>query len=128
MIGPFLINQITEIINIFLVKLNTLQTSIQTKGLVEVLKSSGFLSNYVKQEVFHNFSDPEMVTDLQIKLQSSMAQLSNMWSSYAQSLGNFAVNFVTGFVTFLIKGGLVITLAVLFSIEKVSVMKFIASL
>lgn len=69
-----------------------------------------------------------MVTDLQIKLQSSMAQLSNMWSNYAQSLGNFAVNFVTGFVTFLIKGGLVITLAVLFSIEKVSVMKFIASL
>jgi predicted PurR-regulated permease PerM len=51
-----------------------------------------------------------------------------MWTNYAQTLGNFAVTFVTGFATFLSKALIVITLSVLFSVEKISVMKFISSL
>jgi predicted PurR-regulated permease PerM len=57
-----------------------------------------------------------------------LSQLANMWSQYAQMLWNFAVNFVTWFATFLTKSIIIITLSVLFTIEKVSVMKFIASL
>lgn len=128
LIVPFVVNQMTEIINILLVKMNSIQTMLQTQGLVETLKSSGLLSHYVQKEVFHNFSDPAMVANLQTKLQESLTQLSSMWSSYAQMFGNFAVNFVTGFASFLTQSLIVITLSVLFSIEKVSVMKFIASL
>lgn len=69
-----------------------------------------------------------MISEIQIKIQNSIAQLSNMRASYAQMFGNFAVNFVTGFAAFVTKSAIVITLAVLFSVEKISVMKFIASL
>lgn len=128
LIVPFLINQTTEIINILLVKMNAFQTTLQNQGLVEVLKSSGLLSHYVQKEIFHDFSDPTLITNIQTKIQESLTQLSSMWSSYAQMFGNFAVNFVTGFASFLTQAWIVITLSVLFSIEKVSVMKFIASL
>ncbi len=128
LIAPFLLNQITEIINIFIVKLNTLQTSLQTKGLVEVLKSSGLLSHYVQQEIFHDFSDPALVQSIQVKIQTSISKISSMWTSYAQSIGNLAVSFVSGLFSFIVNWSIVLTLAVLFSIEKVSVIKFIASL
>lgn len=128
LIVPFVVNQMTTIINLLLVKMNALQTAIQTQWLVEVLKSSWLLSHYIQKEVFNNFTDPALISNIQVKLQASLAQLASMWSSYAQSIGNFAVNFVTWFVTFLTKSLIVITLAVLFTIEKVSVMKFIASL
>lgn len=128
LIVPFVANQMTEIINLFLIKMNAFQLALQDKGLVEVLRSSGLLSHYVEKEIFHNFSDPALITNIQTKLQTSLVELSNMWSSYAQMIGNFAVNFVTWFATFLTKSLIVITLSVLFSIEKVSVMKFIASL
>ncbi len=128
LILPFLLNQITEIINILLVKINTFNIRLQNEGLVEILKSSWLLSHYVQKEIFHDFSDPAMLADLQAKLQASISQVAKMWTNYAQTLGNFAVTFVTGFATFLTKGLIVITLSVLFSIEKISVMKFIASL
>ncbi|HCB51946.1 TPA: hypothetical protein DEP21_05290 [Patescibacteria group bacterium] len=102
LIAPFLLNQITEIINIFIVKLNTLQTSLQTKGLVEVLKSSGLLSHYVQQEIFHDFSDPALVQSIQVKIQTSISKISSMWTSYAQSIGNLAVSFVSGLFSFIV--------------------------
>jgi hypothetical protein len=54
--------------------------------LAEVIKSSGLLSNYIQKEVFHNFSDPELIVNIQTKLQTSLSQLANMWSQYAQML------------------------------------------
>lgn len=128
LIAPFILNQTSELINILIVKINNLQNAIQTRWLIEVLKSSWLLSKYLQTEVFHNFSDPTMVNQLQAQIQDSIAQLSSMRANYAQIIGNFAVNFVTGFMTTLAKWGIVVTLSILFSIEKISVMKFIATL
>ncbi len=128
LILPFLLNQITEIINILLMKINTFNIRLQNEGLIEILKSSWLLSQYVQKEIFHDFSDPTLIADLQAKIQASISQVAKMRTNYAQTLGNFAVTFVTGFASFLTQAWIVITLSVLFSIEKVSVMKFIASL
>lgn len=40
LILPFLLNQITEIINILLMKINTFNIRLQNEGLIEILKSS----------------------------------------------------------------------------------------
>ena len=128
LIAPFLFNQITEILNILVVKVNTFQSALQSKGLVEVLRSTGLLSDYVKKEVFHNFSDPQMIIQLQNQIQTSISNLSNTRTNYAQIFGNLAVNFFTGFASFCVQAGIVLTLAILFSIEKISMMKFVASL
>jgi len=128
LVAPFIFNQITEILNILVIKVNAFQNALQTQGLVEVLKSTGLLSDYVKSEVFHNFTDPQMVLQLQNQIQTSISNLSNTRTSYAQLFGNLAVNFFTGFASFCVQSGIVITLAILFSIEKLSMMKFVASL
>lgn len=128
LILPFLVNQFTDIINTLLIKVNTLNLRLQTEWLVEVLKSSGLLSKYLQKEVFHDFSDPTLITNLQNTIQSIISQTAKMRSSYAQSLWNFAVNFVTWFATALTNWLILITLSVLFSIEKKSVIRFIASL
>ncbi|MDD3262462.1 MAG: AI-2E family transporter [Candidatus Absconditabacteria bacterium] len=128
LILPFILNQVTDIINILLMKINSFNIRLQNEGLVEILRSSGLLSTYIQKEIFHDFSDPALIIDLQTKIQASISQIARMWTNYAQTLGNFAVTFVTGFATFLTKGLIVVTLSVLFSVEKVAVMKFIASL
>ncbi len=128
LILPLLMNQISDIINILLIKINSFNIRLQDEWLVEILKSSWFLSHYVQKEIFHNFSDPTLINDLQQKIQTSISEIAKMRTSYAQTIGNFAVSFVTWFASLLTQALLVITLSILFSIEKVSVMKFIASL
>lgn len=128
LILPFILNQVTDIINILLMKINSFNIRLQNEWLVEILRSSWLLSTYIQKEIFHDFSDPALIIDLQTKIQASISQIARMWTNYAQTLGNFAVTFVTWFATFLTKGLIVVTLSVLFSVEKVAVMKFIASL
>lgn len=128
LILPFLFNQISDIINILLVKINSLNIRLQNEWLIEILRSNWFLSKYIEKEIFNNFTDPYLISNLQEKLQQSISEIARTWTNYAQTLGNFAVTFVTGFATFLTKTLIVVTLSVLFSIEKISVMKFIASL
>lgn len=128
LILPFILNQVTEIINILLIKINSFNIRLQNEWLVEILRSSGLLSSYIQKEIFHDFSDPALIIDLQTKIQASISQIARMWTNYAQTLGNFAVTFVTWFATFLTKWLIVVTLSILFSVEKVAVMKFIASL
>jgi len=53
------------------------------------------LSSYIQKEIFHDFSDPALIIDLQTKIQASISQIARMWTNYAQTLGNFAVTFVT---------------------------------
>ena len=124
-IVPFLFSQFADIFNVLLVKINAFQSVLQTEWLTPVLKQ--YLPNFIQKEIFHNFTDPSIVSDLEIKIQTSMTNVLNTRSDYTEAIGNMAVNFVTWFATFLTKSAIVITLSILFSIEKQSVMKFIAS-
>jgi len=72
--------------------------------------------------------DPTRGNTIQTKLQENVAQMVNMGTTYAREIGNFAVNFVGSFMNFITQLSIVLTLSVLFSAQKKSVMKFIASL
>ncbi|MEI6426064.1 MAG: AI-2E family transporter [Candidatus Absconditabacteria bacterium] len=128
LIVPFVINELTSVINILLAKLNTIQALLQTQTIEQTIASIPLIPHALRQEILHMLSDPATSVQFQTKIQTTINQFSSAWKDYAQSLGTFAVNMLTGVFTSFAKGGIVITLSVLFSIEKISVMKFISSL
>jgi hypothetical protein len=59
------------------------------------LQSSNFLPGNIKNDVFHNFSDPTLVANIQVKIQNTLTQLATMWTQYAQVFGDAAITFAT---------------------------------
>ncbi|HBB03887.1 TPA: hypothetical protein DCZ39_03225 [Patescibacteria group bacterium] len=57
-----------------------------------------------------------------------MSQVVNLGTSYARNIGTMAVSAVGTFFTFITQTSIVLTLSVLFSIQKDATMKFIAGL
>ncbi len=128
LIVPFVINELTSVINILLAKLNTIQALLQTQTIEQTIASIPLIPHALRQEILHMLSDPATSVQFQTKIQTTINQFSSAWKDYAQSLWTFAVNMLTWVFTSFAKWGIVITLSVLFSIEKISVMKFISSL
>ena len=128
LIVPFIINQLTDVMNIFLAKITTFQTILQTQNSQEIVASIPLLPHTLRQEILRMLNDPVTSAQFQVKIQTSITQFSSAWRYYAESLGTFAVNMLTGLFSSLLQGSIVITLAILFSMEKISVMKFISSL
>ena len=73
-------------------------------------------------------SDPSVVNSTQTKLQENVSQVIAVGTTYAKDIGNLAVNFVGSFFNFITQASIVLTLSVLFSIQKSAVMKFISGL
>gem|GEM_PF-5808869 len=73
-------------------------------------------------------SDPTIVSGIQSKLQQNITQLIDLGKTYARDIGNIAIGFVGNFFSFIAQSSIVLTLAILFSIQKDSVMKFISGL
>jgi len=65
---------------------------------------------------------------IQLQFQNSISQLANIGTVYAQVIWGRAMSLVWGIVWFIKEISIILTLAVLFSIQKDSVMKFLANL
>jgi len=128
LVVPFMVNQISELANIFLAKLNTFQTLLHNENLGQIVSSIPFLPKAFRWELLSMLNDPTTALQIKQQLEANVSQFSSAWQDYAQSLWTFAVNMISWLVESLTKGSIVLTLAVLFSIEKISVMKFISSL
>ena len=75
-----------------------------------------------------SFSNPAVVEGVQNQIQKNIAQIVNLGTEYARNIGNMAVSAVGTFINFITQISIVLTLSVLFSIQKDAVMKFIARL
>lgn len=128
LILPFMISQFTDIINILIAKINSIQALLQTEKLDQIVASIPLIPNALRQEILRLLSDPVTSLQFQQKTQTTITQVTSTRKDYAQSLWTLAVSMLTSFVSSLVQWGIVITLAVLFSIEKIAVMKFISSL
>ena len=128
LVVPFMVNQISELANIFLAKLNTFQTLIHNENLGQIISSIPLLPKALRWELLSMLNDPATAIQIQQQLEANVSKFSSTWQDYAQSLWTFAVNMISWLVESLTKWSIVLTLAVLFSIEKISVMKFISSL
>lgn len=125
---PFIFTQLSELIKLWITQINDIQVLLTTKSLPEIVQSLTWIPHYMQENLLNYVSNQDLVWWLQSKLQENIAQIAQMWSYYAQYLGNRAVSIVWSFFNFVWQAAIVLTLAVLFSIEKKSVIRFISGI
>lgn len=104
------------------------QEILSNKSLVQIIEDIHRLPSTFKYGLLESFSNPDVVVGVQSQLQDNINQIISMWTSYAKNIGNIAVSAVGTFFTFITQTSIVLTLSVLFSIQKDSVMRFVSKL
>lgn len=125
---PFLLTQIADVISILTSHITEFKSLLETKSLTSIIQDIHRLPRALKEWLLDAMMDPTLGTSVQTKLQENVSYMVNLWSTYAKDIGNFAVNFVWGFVSLFTELSIVLTLSVLFSIQKSAVMNFISGL
>ncbi|MFA7717804.1 MAG: AI-2E family transporter [Candidatus Absconditabacterales bacterium] len=125
---PFVLNQLSDVMTIFINNISHFQKILETKSLLGVIQDAHWLPGGLKQALLDSFSNPAVVGGVQSQLQQNISQIVAVGTSYAKNIGNMAVNLVGSFFSFVTQTSIVLTLSVLFSIQKDAVMKFIARL
>jgi len=125
---PFILNQISDIVTIFVGNIANFQTILETKSLVGIIQDIHRLPASLKMGLLESFSNPDVVVGVQSQLQQNISQIISMGTTYARNIWNIAVSAVGTLLTFITQTSIVLTLAVLFSIQKDAVMRFIARL
>lgn len=123
---PFLLNQVSQMLAMFTANIQDIQALLKTKTVAEIVAASPWIPWAAKDIILTTLSDPTVVAWVQTKVQANISQIINLGTTYAKDIGNLAVNFLGSFLNFLTQTSIVLTLAVLFSIQKSSVMKFIS--
>ena len=126
LIVPFLFNQISTILQILIDSIKSFQTLLATQWLENIISSFYWLPGYAKQSLINIIGDPAFNVAIQNDLQNNISQLVGIGTNYAQNIGNIAVSLVTSFVSFITQLTIVVVLAVLFSVEKKLVMRFVS--
>lgn len=123
---PFLFHQIADIIKLATTKISALKTLIDTEGLTSVVERVSWLPGSFKSYILSNIQDPASVNQIQSSIQQNISNIVTQGTSYATNLGAYAVRIVTGIFSTLAQIGLVLTLSVMFSLEKDKVISFIS--
>lgn len=127
-IVPFVLDQISQLLKIFTMNFTYFQQLLETNTIVDIIKNYIWLPWQIKTTLISSMSDPLITSSVQGQLQSNVSQIVSVWTSYAKEIWSLAVNFVWSFFSFVTQSSIVLTLAVLFSISKDSVISFIGSL
>lgn len=125
---PFILNQLSDIMTIVIGNMSHFQDTLTTKSLIGIIQDTRWLPGSLKTALLDSFSNPAVVSWIQNQLQENISQIVNLGTSYARNIGNMAVTALGTFFSFIAQTSIVLTLSVLFSIQKDSVMKFIARL
>ena len=81
---PFVIQQIADIINILVVKINTLQEMLQNHGLGVLIESS-FLPRQIKLSLLTSLESGNRVAEVQTALLENMSQIVSMGTGYIKN-------------------------------------------
>lgn len=125
---PFLLDQLSDILSVLTANVANLQQILQHKSFIDIVKDIHWLPAYLKKALLDSLQDPTLWNSIQYKFQDIISQLANAGSLYAQIIGWWAVNLVWWILVFIKEISIILTLSVLFSIEKDSVMQFLANL
>lgn len=127
-IVPFILSQLSDIISILIGNISQFQEVLMTKSLTGIIQDTNRIPWSLKTALLDSFSNPVVVSWVQNQLDQNISHIVNLGTSYARNIGNMAVSAVGTFFNFITQTSIVLTLAVLFSIQKDAVMKFIAGL
>ncbi len=125
---PFLFNQIAKIMDILLANVSNMQEMLKTQSLTDIIINMHRIPGTIKNAFLQSASDPTIASWMQTQLQQNITQIVDIGRSYARDVGNMAIGFVSNFFSFIAQMSIVLTLSVLFSIQKDSVMKFVSGL
>lgn len=125
---PFLLNQLSAIISMFTWNIAHLQAVLETSSLSAIVNDIHWLPKIIKNTMIDVLGDPTTGSEIQTQLQENMNNIVNVGSMYAKEIGNFAVSIVGSFITFIAQISIVLTLSVMFSLQKTAVMKFISNI
>jgi len=124
---PFLLDQVVQLVSIWLSHISWFQELLTTKWLGDIVANTN-LPWFIK-EYFHNYLwNTELLWEIQATLQQNLSQIVAVWKEYIQIFGTVVVDFVAWFASMAIDFTLFITMAILFSLEKESMMSFVARL
>lgn len=127
-IVPFILDQISQLLRIFTMNFAYFQQLLETNTIVDIIKNYIWLPWKLKNALLSSMSDPFITSSIQGQLESNVSQIVSIWTSYIKEIWSIAVNFVWSFFSFVTQSSIVLTLSVLFSISKDSVISFIGSL
>lgn len=125
---PFIFHQVGDVITLATAKVVEFKNALDTQGLVGVITNYNWLPSGLKGYILENIQDPWFQTQIQSSLQQNISNIISQGTNYATNIGSFAVNILTGVFSTIVQIGLVLTLSVLFSIEKDNVINFLSRL
>lgn len=125
---PFIFNQISEVITLGVGKINQFRQTLDANGLAGTIENISWLPSGIKDYALQNLQDPTFQTEIMTSIQQNISALVSQGTNYATNIGSFAFNTVTAVFATIAQIALVLTLSVLFSIEKNGVINFISRL
>jgi len=118
-----MVDQFSLIIDFFINRLKNIQGLLETKGLYNMLQDIQ-MPSVIKNSILNAIGDGTGIQEIQAGLQENFSKIIGTGSEIIGKILGVGVDFAS----FVAKTAIVLTLSVLFSIQKRSVVKFIASL
>lgn len=125
---PFLFRQIADVINLATSQVSNFKSALELNGLSGIIANYDRLPSSIRNYILNSIQDQSLQAQLQQSLQQNISNIVSQGTNYATNIGSFAVNLVGGVFSTIVQTGLVLTLSVLFSIEKDSVINFLSRL
>lgn len=82
------------------------------------------MPNFLQKQILDFLATNSINNNIQTTIMNNISTFVSTGSNYAQNIGSFALSFIGSFIGTLGQIGLVLTIAVFFSIEKHTVRKF----
>lgn len=127
-IVPFIVAQTVDLISLWLNYLSVIQKDLTTNGVYNMIMDIKILPEYWKQYFFENFGNNDFLMQIQTALQKNISEIMYVGREYVTKAWFILIWFVSSFTTFLRDFVVFMTLSILFSVEKKSVMRFISRL
>jgi predicted PurR-regulated permease PerM len=119
---PFVLNQISTIITIVISYFYTMGTKINMLWLTWYVESLSWMPTFIKSSLLNTLQHDTM--NIQATLIDNISTLVAKGTDYAQNVWWVALRFVGSFFSMLGQVWLILTIAVLFSLEKDSIIRF----
>lgn len=126
LILPLLIKYLIELITLGIGYVSQFEVMLRDNSLVDVVSNLSWIPDFFKGYLLDFIQSSSF--DLKYQLQQNLSLIVNSGSTYLQSVGSFFWSFTTWFFNFFVKFGIVLTLSILFSVEKDIVLHFLARL
>ncbi|NOZ43596.1 MAG: hypothetical protein GXP45_00195 [bacterium] len=83
---PFIAEQMTALLQVFILKAQSLQTALADKTLPVLIQDISWLPKAVKNSLLARIQDPSFYTQIQADLQKNLSHIIGTSTSYAKEL------------------------------------------